>query len=254
MIDFSGERLEELDIYAVGEVDMKGVAMLTVYCWSVCSISFFILLLISQSAQKSWDPWMFLSTWVPAWACGRGCGKARSGTGCTMRIPVMIKMTMMHDISWLMLIYADISLHILTSPDIGWHISTSPGIFWHLHRSFNLSALSCTFVSPATTAWNVQGKELRKDFPEIGKMGSVSGLLQQRYGFINVESSPNWIWQFSIMEKLLKLVSSNHFQPLSTINRYYHHDIVKDWTYTNYNLFQSEGSSWAKPSTWKPWR
>ena len=62
MINLPGERLEELDIYAVGEVDMKGVAMLTVYCWSVCSISFFILLLISQSAQKSWDPWMFLST------------------------------------------------------------------------------------------------------------------------------------------------------------------------------------------------
>ena len=62
MIDFPGERLEELDIYAVGEVDMKGVAMLTVYCRSVCSISFFILLSISQSAQKSWDPWMFLST------------------------------------------------------------------------------------------------------------------------------------------------------------------------------------------------
>ena len=31
---FSGERLEELDIYAVGELDMKGVAMLTVYCRS----------------------------------------------------------------------------------------------------------------------------------------------------------------------------------------------------------------------------
>ena len=73
MIDFPGERLDELDIYAVGEVDMKGVAMLTVYCWSVCSINndnvdnlfvkehqfvcssvcsipFFILFLISQPA------------------------------------------------------------------------------------------------------------------------------------------------------------------------------------------------------------
>ena len=49
MINRPGERLEELDIYAVGEVDMKGVAMLTVYCRSVCSISFFIFLLISQS-------------------------------------------------------------------------------------------------------------------------------------------------------------------------------------------------------------
>ena len=29
---FLGERLDELDIYAVGELDMKGVAMMTIFC------------------------------------------------------------------------------------------------------------------------------------------------------------------------------------------------------------------------------
>ena len=34
-----GERLEELDIYAVGELDMKGVAMLTIYCRFISILS-----------------------------------------------------------------------------------------------------------------------------------------------------------------------------------------------------------------------
>ena len=41
--EFPGERLEELDIYAVGELDMKGVAMLTVYCRSASYVSHLLL-------------------------------------------------------------------------------------------------------------------------------------------------------------------------------------------------------------------
>ena len=113
MIDFPGERLEELDIYAVGEVDMKGVAMMTVYCRSVCSISIFIHLTfdfsvgskVLGSVDVSFDLSSGLSMWERLWAgkkwsrlddCEDNCDNASDDKD--------------------LLTYADIFLHILTSP------------------------------------------------------------------------------------------------------------------------------------------